>query len=93
MIAGFAVKMNSVVREGDRWLNGPHASTPEPEPETDEIEDEDCEEGEEPQVSILPISPGPAVEKVDPANVVLGKSAEQVEKMAAQAVVDGRIEL
>lgn len=94
MIAGFAVQMNSLVREGDRWLDSAFEASPESELED---EDEECEEYEddveEPQVSILPISPEPSAEKVDPANVVIGKSAEQVEKMAQEAVIEQRIEL
>ncbi len=94
MIAGFAIKMNGLTREGDQLLN----VSDEPFLEEDSEEDEDegeCEEEEEedPQVSILPISPEPAVEKVDPANVVIGKTAEQIDKMANQAIIDGRIEL
>ncbi|KAF9448945.1 hypothetical protein P691DRAFT_775049 [Macrolepiota fuliginosa MF-IS2] len=89
MIVGFALKMNSIVREGNRWLSG-YESIYDPDPEAD---GDECEEAEEPEVSILPISPAPVLEKVDPANVIIGKSAEQIEKVANEAIVEGRIEL
>lgn len=93
MVAGFAVRMTGLVRDGDRLLNDSNEPVPEQDSEEDEEECEEEEEEEDPQVSILPISPEPAVEQVDPANVVIGKSAEQIEKMANQAIIDGRIEL
>jgi len=90
MITGFAMQMNSLVREGDRWLDSaldvPSAS------EASE-DDEECGEYEEPSVSIPPVLPNPSSEQVDPANLMIGKSAEQVEKMVRQAIVDHRIEL
>jgi hypothetical protein len=93
MILGFTVKMDFIIREGDRLFNNDAELMPEQEIEPEDGEhDEECEE-EEPQVSVLPISPEPSLEKVDPANVVIGKSAEQIEKMAHQAVADQRIEL
>ncbi|KXN87676.1 hypothetical protein AN958_08313 [Leucoagaricus sp. SymC.cos] len=93
MIKGFAIRMTGLVREGDRWLSSAHEPEPRVEDEDEEDEYEGDEAEDEPQVSILPISPQPSTEKVDPANVVIGKNAEQIEKMAQQAVVDQRIEL
>ena len=93
MIAGFAMQMNSLVREGNRWLDGTLDFSS---ANAAEEEDYECGENEdaveEPTVSILPVSPNPN-EQVDLANVVIGKSAEQVEKMGQQAVANQRIEL
>jgi hypothetical protein len=94
------MKMNALVQQGDKWLSSASQPAPEPEREAEDGDDE-CEvydevyedDEEEPQVSILPIPAEPSVEKVDPANVIIGKSAEQIEKMAQQAVVDQRVEL
>jgi len=94
MITGFAMQMNSLVREGDRWLDSALDVSSASQAEEDE---EECGEyegvAEEPSVSILPVLSNPSSEQVDPANLMIGKSAEQVEKMAQQAIVDQRIEL
>jgi len=94
MITGFAMQMNSLVREGDRWLD---SALDVPSASEAEEGDEECGEyedvTEEPSVSILHVLPNPSSEQVDPANLMIGKSAEQVEKMARQAIVDPRIEL
>lgn len=87
------MQMNSLVREGNRWLDGTLDFSS---ANAAEEEDYECGENEdaveEPTVSILPVSPNPN-EQVDLANVVIGKSAEQVEKMGQQAVANQRIEL
>jgi len=94
MITGFAMQMNSLVREGDRWLDSALDVSFASEAEED---DEECGEyedaAEEPSVSVLPVLPNPSSEQVDSANLMIGKSAEQVEKMARRAIVDQRIEL
>lgn len=89
MIGGFAVRMNTLVRDGDRWLAG---LDPIPEPELEDDEEE-CEEEEEPQVSILPISPAHPEKDIRPEQIIMEKSPEQIEKMAQQAYVDARTEL
>jgi len=94
MMTGFAMKMNSLVREGDRWLDSALDVFPANEAEEDDEESGEYEDvAKEPSVSILPVIPNPSSERVDPANLMIGKSAEQIEKMARQAIVDQRIEL
>ncbi|KAJ3571040.1 hypothetical protein NP233_g4014 [Leucocoprinus birnbaumii] len=92
MIAGFAMQMNYLTRDGDRWLKEA-SEIQELEEDEEECEEYLDDEEEEPEVSILPIAPEPTTEHVDPANIVIGKSKEQVAQAAEQIILDQRVEL